>query len=345
MRVSRALQFAAGIALAAVGLAIFFHNVDVHKLRGELLSCNPVTVAVCVACTVLTILLRALRWRVMLPDAQQAHKRNLFPIVAVGFMLNNILPARLGEAARVVLLWKKNGYRPVQSIGSIVMERIFDTLAFMTSFFIPVFLLDTIKTERVMGASGASKNLTLEAFAVLFCAIVVAACAMLFLYTRFPRWTARVAQAGLRVFPLSLQGKLRGIGIDVFSNLNWIFSLKKVAVVVAYTALMMLCYGVMVALITDRPGFTLLHGLFANSFAAMGAAIPLAPGFVGTLHAVLLQGLLFCGLPREKAIAVTLLYHAIPYCTVTLLGLFYFFRMRLTLKELTGKKISNDVEM
>ena len=79
MRLSRALQFAAGIALAAVGLAIFFHNVDVHKLRGELLSCNPGIVAVCVACTVLTILLRALRWKIMLPDAQQAHKRNLFP--------------------------------------------------------------------------------------------------------------------------------------------------------------------------------------------------------------------------------------------------------------------------
>jgi uncharacterized membrane protein YbhN (UPF0104 family) len=70
----------------------------------------------------------------------------------------------------------------------------------------------------------------------------------------------------------------------------------------------------------------------------MGAAIPLAPGFVGTLHAVLLQGLLFCGLDRDKAVAVTILYHAIPYCAVTALGLFFFLRMKLNFKELTGTK-------
>jgi uncharacterized membrane protein YbhN (UPF0104 family) len=216
------------------------------------------------------------------------------------------------------------------------MERIFDTLAFMTCFFIPVFVLHTMKTTQAAGAPAMGKNLSLEVIAAVFCSIVVAVCLVLFLYTRFPRQLSRIAQSLLRIFPLSLRGKLQTIGIEVFSNLNWIFSLKKVLMVILYTVLMMLSYGYMVMIITSEPGFTLLHGLFANSFAAMGAAIPLAPGFVGTLHAVLLQGLLFCGLPRAKAIAVTLLYHAIPYCTVTALGLVCFFRMHVTFKEISG---------
>jgi uncharacterized membrane protein YbhN (UPF0104 family) len=56
---------------------------------------------------------------------------------------------------------------------------------------------------------------------------------------------------------------------------------------------------------------------------------------VGTLHAVLLQGLLLCGLTREKAIAIAILYHAIPYCTITILGLYYFFRMRVSFKDIS----------
>jgi glycosyltransferase 2 family protein len=338
MKFSRPLQLAAGLALAAGGLYIFFHNVDVARLRTELLSCKPHTIVICAVCSALTILIRALRWKVMLPDVENANKRNLFPIVAIAFMLNNILPARLGEAARVVLLWKKNNYNPAQSIGSIVMERIFDSLAFAACFFIPVFLLSSLRNAHIAGAMLFGKNLTLGFVALLFFACVASVCIILFLYTKFPEKLMKIASTIIKLLPVSLGKKLESIGEDVFSNLEWIFSFKKIICVLGYTALMMLSYGFIMAIITAQSGFTIVHGIFANSFAAMGAAIPLAPGFVGTLHAVLLQGLLLCGLDREKAIAVTILYHAIPYCAVTALGLFYFFRMHLTFKELTGAK-------
>jgi len=338
MKLSRIFQFATGIALAAGGLWIFFQKVDINTLRAELFACNPVTVVLLAACAVMTIILRAWRWRVMLPDSPHAHKRALFSIVAIAFMLNNILPARLGEAARVILLWKKNGYKPAQSVGSIVMERIFDTVAFMACFFIPVFMLRSLQTVQVTGAFFFHKSLTLQLFAVLFFIIDVCVLLALLMYARFPKAASGLAQRLLRLFPHALQVKAQTVGADVFSNLEWLFSLKKTILVIMYTALQMLTYGAMVMIVTNEPRFTLLHGLFANSFAAMGAAIPLAPGFVGTLHAVLLQGLLYCGLPREKAVVVTLLYHAIPYLTVTALGLFYFFRTKVTFKEISGAK-------
>jgi glycosyltransferase 2 family protein len=338
MKFSRPFQLAAGLALAAGGLYIFFHNVDVARLKIELLSCKPHTIIICALISMLTILIRALRWKVMLPDAERAHKNNLFPIVAISFMLNNILPARLGEAARVVLLWKKNNYNPAQSIGSIVMERIFDTLAFMSSFFVPVIFIKSLRDAHVTSAIFFGKNLTMGIVAMLFAACVAFVCGILFFYTRMPEKTGGIASYLLKLLPTGIGNKLNSIGADVFSNLKWIFSIKKVIIVIAYTTLMMVCYGLIMAIITDRHGFTIVHGVFANSFAAMGAAIPLAPGFVGTLHAVLLQGLLFCGLDRDKAVAVTILYHAIPYCAVTALGLFFFLRMKLNFKELSSPK-------
>jgi glycosyltransferase 2 family protein len=334
VKISRIAQLVGGIGLAAAGMIIFFQKVDVHKLGKQLVSCNPLTIVLCIALALLTIAFRAWRWNIMIPDMEKTTKRGLFSIVAVGFMVNNILPARLGEAARVVLLWKKNGYSPAFCVGSIVIERIFDTLAFMSCFFVPVFLLDTMKTAELGGAV-AGKSLTLQLFAGFFCAIFLIMCAMVFLYSQFPIRLRGFAKKMLRFVPRSFRGKAQKIGAEILLNLNWIFSIKKVAIVVMHTYLMMLCYAGILFLVVNAPGFTVLHGFFSQSFAAMGAAIPLSPGYVGTLHAVLLQGLLLCGVDHDRAIAATLLYHGIPYIPITALGLFYYFRMRISLKEIS----------
>ncbi len=334
MKLSRIAQVAGGLALAAAGMAIFFQKVDVHKLGRELLSLNPMTVVLTAVLGIMTLAFRAWRWKIMLPDQEKASKNGLFPIVTIAFMINNILPARLGEAARVVLLWKKNGFSPALSIGSIVLERFFDTLAFISCFFIPVFLLDSMKTTA--GGAIGGKNLTLHAFALMFASIFFFACLAVFLYAQYPAWSRGAARRLLGFIPPPLRDKVKKIGSEVISNLDWVFSLKKVALMVMHTYCIMLCYAITIAILARDAGFSLLHGLFAQAFAAMGAAIPLAPGYVGTLHAVLLQGLLLCGLPREKAIVTAILYHAIPFCSVTALGLFYFFRMRVSFKELSN---------
>ena len=336
MKLSRIAQVAGGLALAAGGMAIFFQKVDIHKLGKELVSLHPMTVVLTAFLGIMTLAFRAWRWKIMLPDQEKAIKTGLFPIVTIGFMINNILPARLGEAARVMLLWKKNGFPPALCIGSIVLERFFDTLAFISCFFIPVFLLDSMKTAA--GGVIGGKNLTLHAFALMFASIFFLSCLAVFLYAQFPAWSRAMALKLLGFVPLSMRDKVKKIGSEVVSNLDWVFSLKKVALMIMHTYCIMLCYAIIITILARDASFSVLHGLFAQAFAAMGAAIPLAPGYVGTLHAVLLQGLLLCGLSREKAIVTAILYHAIPFCAVTALGLFYFFRLRMSFKELSNMK-------
>jgi uncharacterized protein (TIRG00374 family) len=343
MKPMRILQVTLGLALGATGLFIFFRKVDFHKLSSELLACNPWTVALCAALAILSLLLRSRRWNIMLPNNMQWSKKGLFSIVAVAFMLNNILPARMGEVARVVLLWKKNGYNPAVSIGSLILERCIDLLAFMACFFVPVFALDSMQTSS-MGAvsAGGFKNITLLTFAWALCGIFVLSLIALFLYARFPLQIRGVGNKLAALLPRSIRNKTAKMASEALLNLHWTASLRKTASVFFYTALIMLCYaGTIIALIHD-PRFGLFHGLFANAFAALGAAIPLAPGFVGTLHAVLLQGLLLCGISREKATAVTILYHAIGFITVTIIGLFFYFRMQVKVKDISeaGKVIN-----
>lgn len=343
MKLSRILQFICGIVLAAAGLFIFFRKVDTHKLVSELLSCSPLTIILCAGFAVGSLIFRSLRWNIMLPANAAWSKKGLFSIVAVAFMLNNILPARIGEVARVVLLWKKNGYSPAVSIGSVVLERIIDLLAFMACFFVPVFFIDSMQTTTVGPTSSTGlKNLTLHTFALVLCGIFVLALVAFFLYARFPGLVRRNGKKLAALLPRSIQIKANKIAGEVLLNLHWASSVRKSVQVFFHTALIMLCYAGMIIALTHDPRFGLLHGLFANAFSALGAAIPLAPGYVGTLHAVLLQGLLFCGLSREKATAVTILYHAIGYITVTIIGLYFYFKMQVKVKEISeAEKVIN----
>jgi uncharacterized membrane protein YbhN (UPF0104 family) len=92
-------------------------------------------------------------------------------------------------------------------------------------------------------------------------------------------------------------------------------------------------------LVGDFSAGALSKAIFAQSFAAVGAAIPFAPGFVGTLHALLLQAFLILGLERTQAMTVTILSHATGYIAVTAFGLYFFFKDGMRLKDITREAV------
>ena len=345
MKFSRAAQWILGTCLAAAGLLIFFRNVDPHRLAHQLSRTNPLALAACAGLSVCTLWFRTLRWNIMLPSPPMSHKKQLFPIVTIAFMINNILPARMGEAARAVLLWRRNGFSAAVSIGSLILERGIDVLALSASFFVPVFCAPLMRPgSGLTSTASVYKTVTLQSCAILLSAGVAAAVGLLVAYSLFPVLVRRMFAVCLKMVPARAHPRMQRIGMDIASTLDWTFSAPKAAAVTALSVCIVLCYGLMVVILTKETGFGILQGLFAQAFAALGAAIPLAPGYVGTLHAVMLEGLVLCGTARDKAQAVTILFHAVPYITVTLLGLYYFFSMNITFRDISEAEKSIEKE-
>jgi uncharacterized protein (TIRG00374 family) len=336
VRLSRAIQWVLGAGLAAAGLLIFFRNVDPHRLAEQLLRTNLLVILVCAALAVGALWFRSLRWRVLLPEKPPANKKQLFPIVVIAFMINNILPARMGEAARAVLLWKRNGYGIAVSIGTIILERGIDLLMFGACFFVPVFLAPMVSPGSGLAASASAyKTITLHTFAVMLAAGVAASLAVLFAYSRAPRAVAWLGGKCLKFLPVKMHPRLTRIARDVISTLDWTFSAKKWLAVLFFSFGIVTCYALMIVLLAGSSNFGFLNGLFTQAFAALGAAIPLAPGYVGTLHAMMFEGLDLCGMARDKAQAITILFHAVAYIAVTLLGLYYFFSMKISFRDIS----------
>jgi uncharacterized protein (TIRG00374 family) len=78
---------------------------------------------------------RALRWRSLFAAGRRPPLGAVCNAMLVGYLYNNILPARAGEAARVVVLSQRSDAPPVEIVGTVLLERIYDVLAILVIFF------------------------------------------------------------------------------------------------------------------------------------------------------------------------------------------------------------------
>jgi len=342
------LKYVIGLLLAAVGLYIFFRGSGeggesvYRSLVGEISRSNPIAVAVCAGLALFSMWLRALRLSVLLPDKlppsplgdaaaavrPAPHKGGLFSITIVAAMLNNVLPVRAGEAARAALLWKRNNFPVSVCIGSLLIERALDIIAYLSFLFVPPLLSPEIfsKLQTLHPAVTAVIWLSVAAFAALV--------GLFSLYALMPRIFRGAAERIVRRLPQKINTGARKIGAEIESNLNWTASPGKAAYVAALTFATALCYSSMLLiLVSDITPQGFMNSIFSQAFAAFGAAIPLAPGSVGTLHAVLLQGMTITGCPAPKARAVIVVYHAVQYVVITGVGLLCMLMLKIKLKS------------
>jgi uncharacterized protein (TIRG00374 family) len=241
-------------------------------------------------------------------------------------MLNNIFPARAGEAARVVLLWRQNGYSPFTGLGALLVERIWDVVTLASFFVVPVLILPSL--------GGLHKVAVLMGLGC--CAWI----AFLVGHALFPRLVLRICTTLTRLLPAKGRVHADRILKELLSSLDWCRSPWRFSAAIMLSLAIELCYSVgLAALIGGRAADALLRGLFAQSLGAVGAAIPLAPGYVGTLHAFLLQGLSMVGVMEDKARAIAIVFHACGYVSVTVLGLVLLMKMKLSLKEMSKAKV------
>jgi uncharacterized protein (TIRG00374 family) len=317
-------QLSGGLVIAGAGLYVFFSGVKIPELLNQILSIPWWAVVCVVLLTFLTLWLRSVRWNLILPQSPSASRRDLFGIIMIGFMVNNILPARLGEAARMLLLWKRNKFTAAESIGSVLLERFLDSIVFLSFFFIPAFFMPQLREALP--------------FARPLACGVSAACIALVFYAFLPLKVRALSKSLLMLFPPKLQQRLLTIGKEFVSNLDWIFSLKKCLFMLFLSFCTVACHAVMMMILAREATFTFLSGMFGAAWAALGAAIPFSPGYVGTLHAALKHGLIMTGCGPAKAAAVATVYHAIGYLTVTIFGFVYIIKMRISFKEIGRAK-------
>ena len=115
--------FGLAISIAAIWLAL--RGIDLARPAAVIGAVQLGPLVLVGLLLLLQLGVRALRWSLLLPDgpAGRVRPRRLVPVVLVGYLGNAVLPARLGDPIRAVLVGQREGIAISAAFGSVVLER------------------------------------------------------------------------------------------------------------------------------------------------------------------------------------------------------------------------------
>ncbi|HLE90508.1 MAG TPA: lysylphosphatidylglycerol synthase transmembrane domain-containing protein [Anaerolineales bacterium] len=265
---------------------------------------------------------RAWRWHYLLGPIKKIPTKTMFPITAIGYMGNNIYPARAGEALRAVILKRKEGVSISASLATIIAERIFDGVVMLAFVFV-----NLPELARLTGSSGFVGNI--QQVAVIGTGVFLGALAVFLLAAMFPRVTEKFGLWFIdRLTPKRLHERIISL-MNKF--LDGLASLRS-----PFNVLMVFFTSVIIWLLETGKYWFVMHAFdFSVSFFALmlmngivnlATTIPSAPGYIGTFDAPGIAVLTAYGVEHSVAAGYTLVLHVALWLPITLLGAYYLAR-------------------
>lgn len=148
---------ALGALVSGVVIYLIARQIDFALLWQSLRTANYVWLVPAIALTVIGLFTRTLRWRVLLGGGLGLTRA--FHILNIAYMLNGVLPLRLGEVGRAWLASRgEDGVPVMRTASTIVVERLLDLLA--VAVFIAIGLAigpvpDALRTTGVLTSIAA----------------------------------------------------------------------------------------------------------------------------------------------------------------------------------------------
>lgn len=289
----------AGGAFAVLCLAIFVHDADWSGVAAALAEAELGTIAAASVLLLLTMVGRAWRWQALL-GVEGVRFRHRLTSTVIGFAGNNVLPGRLGEPLRCLVLARLDRrVRLGRAAGSLVVERVFDLAAALIALVAFLVAAPFVPEAAERQAAFLSR---LETFGGLLAAAVLGGALVLFL-------AARPSHAPQRS---GWRGRLATMIAHVRDGFGSLRSPTAILVTVGYTAVVwiaMLLYdlGMLRAFGFDQLG--LAHALGLLVVLSFAIALPQAPAGIGVIQLATqttLAGLYGVPLVQAKAFAVGL---------------------------------------
>lgn len=292
-----------GLAVSAVAVALLVRQVDPDAAANVLRQASPWLVAATASFICLDLAVRALRWRGILEPLAPLPLPTVAASLLVGYLANNVLPARLGEVVRSHHLGNRTGVSRASVLGTVVVERVVDTGVLVAIASGAILLL----AVRGVLAGVMLVGLGLTGLLVAGLALALAVHRLPFaerVITAVGRWPAlRSAAARLRD-GLAVAGRPRtmlpAIGRSVAA---W------GATIVAF------------AVAGQAIGVEMTWGQAAllASGTALATAIPAGPGNLGTFELAAIEVAKAIGIAADPAFALALLVH-VAILVVTTVG-------------------------
>ncbi len=324
-------KFIIGIFISLVFLYLAFRKVDFMELWDALKGANYWYILPNMALVMAAMWIRAYRWKFMVNPIKRVGMGSLFPSVMIGFMANNVLPARLGEFVRAYSLGTKENMSRSATFATIMVERIFDGFALLL-----ILWLSLLMYPQLPGWLKRAGN--------LFLLMNIVTLAFLVLVEAKREFALKIFNLIFRILPSGLSSKAEEIvdkfidGLKVFRNLTsllWILACS----IFLWIIVGISNYFIFLAFDQHPAVFASFILLGIVSLAVM---LPSSPGFVGTFHAACVASFLVLNLNQSVSRPFSIILHASQYIPVTLLGLYYLKKEHLSLRTIESDSLRQE---
>jgi uncharacterized protein (TIRG00374 family) len=262
----------------------------------------------------LAMMVRALRWRSLFAPGRRPPLGAVLNAMMVGYLYNNILPVRAGEVARVVVLSSRSSSQPVEIVGTVVLERMYDVLGIFVIFFVAEPWLPSVSW--------------FHAAAIAAIVLAVGMAAMALVLAVYGDSAPRLLLRPLRRLPLFSGERLERTVTELTHGLSalryhGVALVGFLWTVLAWTCMSLCAYLVSVALNLHLP---LASGVLVTVALGLAMILPSPPAAVGVFEGATLIGLKPYGLSHSAALPYALVFHLVnflPFIVVGVLLLHY----------------------
>jgi len=311
-----------------------FHNVSLTKLKEAMLGIHYSLLLLSIIPMFFSYLFRAWRWQHILAPIKKISFPVSFGITCVGFLAVNTLPLRIGEMAKPILLKNKEEIPFSSGLATITVERIFDSLVITLILVLILMFFPPPLTELPYLKTNVQ---SLVYFALtIFLPVLAILILMLFFKSAF----LYLFEKACSILPKQIARKIYSMGLSFLEGLQ---SLKGVKCIlwVSFHSIMVwgtiaLCFHIVLLAFNFQLPFS--AALTVLGIVCLGVMLPAAPGFIGNFELFAKAALALYLIEPNKAIAFSLIMHAIQLLFAVAIGLIFLPQHTLKLSTMKTKE-------
>ncbi|MEE2672346.1 MAG: lysylphosphatidylglycerol synthase transmembrane domain-containing protein [Myxococcota bacterium] len=319
--------FAFGVAIRGIPVADV-----IESMRGANLS---VLLGLSLPAYAASVVFRGLRWRHLTNPIAPVSRTLLCRGVAIGFMVNNLVPLRIGEVVRAWYVSRESGVSGSAVFGTVVLERVLDVVAVVVIALGALSFAGAGSAESTFLSRGAI--LLLPAGLVPLIGLVLLRVAPAFVL-RVVLWLAKPLPSRVSsLIERILRNFTDGLGaLSGGSHLFWI-AFHSVMIWIILSVIPMLAGLLAFGIDVGSPGEMLMVSYIALGAVGVAVAIPSAPGFFGTYQLAFKTVLEQFGVESATALALGLVVWFVFWAALTVAGLAVMRSGGTRLRDLTRR--------
>jgi uncharacterized protein (TIRG00374 family) len=312
------LKIALGLIISISLIFFLFYKIDLKNVENVLWRFNTKVLFVLFLVYISGMFLRSIRWRLLINQREQIKGVIVFKALVIVYMINNLLPAKVGELARAEYLKRKKSISRSFLFGTIFIERMWDLSMVMILF---AFSLLFSKTSRDVFMHNQ--------WIMYLMAGVILLSIYFMLRPKFITWI-------VKYFPERVKSRIEQIIFSFTDAMHFINNKRSLICVgflsfVIWGLTLLSAYSILWGLGIVLP----IHAyLFLIAAGVFGMVIPSTSGGIGVYHAVTTAALLLFNVAPEKALAFAIIAHAFDFFPNIIFGFVILATDRISLRYL-----------